>query len=107
MSIVVMKFGGTSVADAEKIRAAARRAIRARKAGKQVVMVLSAMGKTTDRLIELAHQVSDNPPKREMDQLLATGEQVTISLMAMALASASKKRRSECLNSREAARLST
>jgi len=85
MSIVVMKFGGTSVADAAKIRAAARRAIRARKAGKQVVMVLSAMGKTTDQLIELAHQVSDNPPKREMDQLLATGEQVTISLMAMAL----------------------
>jgi len=82
---VVMKFGGTSVADAEKIRAAARRAIRAHRQGRQVVMVLSAMGKTTDRLEELARKVSDTPPKREMDQLLVTGEQVTISLMAMAL----------------------
>jgi len=85
MSIVVMKFGGTSVADAEKIRAAARRAIRAQKQGRQVVMVLSAMGDATDRLEDLARQVSPSPPKREMDQLLATGEQVTISLMAMAL----------------------
>jgi aspartate kinase len=85
MSIVVMKFGGTSVADAEKIRAAARRAAAARKAGNQVVMVVSAMGDTTDDLLALARQVAENPPKREMDQLLATGEQVTISLMAMAL----------------------
>ncbi|MCD6303839.1 MAG: aspartate kinase [Planctomycetes bacterium] len=85
MSTVVMKFGGTSLADAEKIRAAARRAIRARKQGRRVVMVVSAMGKQTDRLVELAGQISKNPPKREMDQLLATGEQVTISLMAMAL----------------------
>jgi aspartate kinase len=85
MSIVAMKFGGTSMADADRIRAAARRAIRREKAGHQVVMVVSAMGDTTDRLVELAAQVTDNPPKREMDQLLATGEQVTISLMAMAL----------------------
>ncbi len=85
MSIVVMKFGGTSVADAEKIRAAARRAIATQKAGHQVVMVLSAMGKTTDQLVDLAGQLNSDPPKREMDQLLATGEQVTISLMAMAL----------------------
>jgi len=85
MSTVVMKFGGTSVADAERIRAAARRAIRTQKAGHKVVMVLSAMGDTTDRLVRLAAQISPNPPKREMDQLLATGEQVTISLMAMAL----------------------
>jgi aspartate kinase len=85
MSIVVMKFGGTSVADADKIRAAARRAIRTQRAGYQVAMVISAMGKTTDELVNLAHQITDNPPKREMDQLLATGEQVTISLMAMAL----------------------
>jgi len=85
MSIVVMKFGGTSVADAEKIRTAARRAIRTRKGGHDVVMVVSAMGKTTDDLVALAGQVAKDPPKREMDQLLATGEQVTISLMAMAL----------------------
>ncbi|MDY6914301.1 MAG: aspartate kinase [Planctomycetota bacterium] len=85
MGIVVMKFGGTSLADAEKIRAAARRAIRTQKNGYGVVMVVSAMGKSTDELEVLARQITDDPPKREMDQLLATGEQVTISLMAMAL----------------------
>ncbi len=85
MGIVVMKFGGTSVADAEKIRAAARRAIRTQKTGHQVVMVVSAMGKETNRLEDLARQISSYPAKREMDQLLSTGEQVTISLMAMAL----------------------
>lgn len=85
MSIVVMKFGGSSVADAEKIRAAAKRAIAAQKKGHQVAMVVSAMGDTTDHLLGLARQVTASPPKREMDQLLVTGEQVTISLMAMAL----------------------
>jgi len=80
-----MKFGGTSVADADRIRAAAQRAIETRNAGHQVVMVVSAMGKSTDRLVSLAAQITDNPSKREMDQLLATGEQVTISLVAMAL----------------------
>jgi len=82
-----MKFGGTSLADAEKIRAAARRAIRTQKQGHQVVMIVSAMGKTTDALEDLANQVMrDKPaPKREWDQLMSTGEQVTISLMAMAL----------------------
>ena len=80
-----MKFGGTSVADADKIRSAARRAIRTQKGGYHVAMVVSAMADTTDRLVDLAGQITDNPPKREMDQLLATGEQVTISLMAMAL----------------------
>ncbi|MGC9454954.1 MAG: aspartate kinase [Phycisphaerae bacterium] len=85
MSVIVMKFGGTSVADAEKIRAAATRALDARRQGHQVVMVVSAMGKSTDQLVSLAAQITSNPPKREMDQLLATGEQVTISLMAMAL----------------------
>lgn len=83
-----MKFGGTSVADAEKVRAAARRIVKARSKGRQVIVVVSAMGETTDRLTELAGQVAPNPSnKREMDQLLATGEQVTISLMAMALGS--------------------
>ncbi|MCK5114204.1 MAG: aspartate kinase [Phycisphaerae bacterium] len=87
MSIVVMKFGGTSVADAEKIRQAAKRAIRAQKGGNQVVMVVSAMGKTTDQLEDLAREVMKGKPapKREWDQLLSTGEQVTISLMAMAI----------------------
>ncbi|MBI5724483.1 MAG: aspartate kinase [Planctomycetes bacterium] len=85
MSIVVMKFGGSSVADADRIRKAALRAIKTRKAGHQVVMVVSAMGDSTDGLVDLARQVSSSPSKREMDQLLVTGEQVTISLMAMAM----------------------
>jgi aspartate kinase len=82
-----MKFGGSSVAGADKIRAAARRAIATRKKGNQVVMVVSAMGDSTDDLVNLARRITDNPSKREMDQLLATGEQVTISLMAMAMES--------------------
>src|SRR6185437_9514357 len=85
MGLIVQKFGGSSVADAERIHRAARRAIAAKQQGNQVVVVVSAMGDTTDDLIELAKQVCANPPKREMDQLLATGEQVTIALMAMAI----------------------
>src|SRR5256885_363036 len=85
MGLIVQKFGGTSVADAERIHSAARRAIAAKEKGNQVVVVVSAMGHTTDELIKMAKQVCDNPPKREMDQLLATGEQVTIALMAMAI----------------------
>jgi aspartate kinase len=85
MGLVVMKFGGSSLADAPKIRAAASRAIATQKAGNRVVMVVSAMGDTTDDLLDLQKQVNPDPPKRELDQLLATGEQVTISLMAMAL----------------------
>jgi aspartate kinase len=73
------------VADADRIRAAARRAIQTRRRGHQVVMVVSAMGDTTDHLLDLARRLNPDPPKRELDQLLATGEQVTISLMAMAL----------------------
>ncbi|NLX20827.1 MAG: aspartate kinase [Phycisphaerae bacterium] len=88
MSIVVQKFGGTSVADAEKIARAARRAIKAKLDGHQVVMVVSAMGKTTDHLVALAREVNPSPPKREMDMLLTTGEQVSISLMAMAISAA-------------------
>jgi aspartate kinase len=83
--IMVQKFGGSSVADAEKIHRCARRAIKAKLDGYQVVMVVSAMGKTTDKLIALANEVNPNPPKREMDMLLTTGEQVSIALMAMAL----------------------
>ncbi len=85
MAIVVQKFGGTSVADAYKIHLAARRAIRAKLSGKQVVLVVSAMGKTTDKLVDLAYQVCRTPSKREMDMLLSTGEQVSIALMAMAI----------------------
>lgn len=88
MPLIVQKFGGTSVADAEKIRAAARRAIRAQQAGNQVVMVVSAMGKNTDVLVDLAHEVCQGggePPAREMDMLLSTGEQVSVALMAMAI----------------------
>ncbi|MEM9587702.1 MAG: aspartate kinase [Planctomycetota bacterium] len=85
MSLIVQKFGGTSVADAEKIRAAARKAIRAQKQGHQVVMVVSAMGKNTDRLLSLAKKVGDHPPAREMDMLLSTGEQVSVALVAMAI----------------------
>lgn len=91
MGLIVQKFGGTSVATAEKIHKAAHRAVAAKEAGNQVCVVVSAMGDATDDLIELARQVCSfggcetSPPKREMDQLLATGEQVTIALMAMAL----------------------
>jgi len=85
MALVVQKFGGTSVADPEKILAAARKAIRAQQEGKQVVVVVSAMGHNTDHLIDLAAQVNDTPPAREMDMLLSTGEQVSVALMAMAV----------------------
>src|SRR5947208_3980602 len=85
--LVVQKFGGSSVATAERIMAAARRAIRSRQAGNQVIVVVSARGDTTDELISLAREISDQPPAREMDMLLATGEQISIALMAMAIQS--------------------
>ncbi|TWU18514.1 aspartate kinase [Allorhodopirellula heiligendammensis] len=85
MSLIVQKFGGTSVADPEKIRAAARRAIRAQNQGHRVVMVVSAMGKQTDELLRLATAVSEKPPAREMDMLLSTGEQTSVALVAMAI----------------------
>ncbi|RMF45275.1 MAG: aspartate kinase [Planctomycetota bacterium] len=85
MPLVVQKFGGTSVADPEKIMAAARKAVRAQQAGNQVVVVVSAMGHNTDHLIDLAKQISETPPAREMDMLLSTGEQVSVALMAMAV----------------------
>jgi aspartate kinase len=85
MAIVVQKYGGSSVADAEKIKNVARRAIAAQERGKQVVVVVSAMGKTTDNLIKLAQQVTDEPDEREMDFLLSTGEIVSCTLLAMAL----------------------
>ena len=85
MEIIVQKFGGTSVADAEKIRQAARRVIKTKEKGFGVVVVASARGKQTDQLVADALELNPNPPKREMDQLLSTGEQQTVSLFAMAL----------------------
>lgn len=85
MSIIVQKFGGTSVATAEKILAAAQRAVDAKRNGHQVVMVISARGQKTDELVDLANEISDNPPAREMDMLLATGEQEAVALVAMAI----------------------
>ncbi|HEV3256066.1 MAG TPA: aspartate kinase [Gemmataceae bacterium] len=85
MALVVQKFGGSSVATAERFRAAARRALRAKQAGNQVIVVVSARGDTTDELISLAREITDQPPAREMDMLLSTGEQISIALMAMAI----------------------
>ena len=87
MPLVIQKFGGTSVATAERVMAAARRAICARQAGNQVVVVVSARGDTTDELISLAREICEQPPAREMDMLLATGEQISIALMAMSIQS--------------------
>ncbi|NQT73085.1 MAG: aspartate kinase [Chloroflexi bacterium] len=88
MAIIVQKYGGSSVADAEKIQNVADRLVRAKEQGNSVVAVVSAMGKTTDGLIELANQVSTRPNRREMDSLLSTGEIVTATLLTMALRSA-------------------
>ena len=85
MSLVIQKFGGTSLGTVEKIHRAARRAIRAKLEGHRVVLVVSAMGKATDELVGLARGVCADPPKRELDMLLTTGEQVSIALMAMAI----------------------
>lgn len=85
MSIVVQKFGGTSVADAERIRRAAAKAVATKRAGHQVVMVVSARGKKTDELVGLAAEITSKPRPREMDMLLSTGEQECVALMAMAV----------------------
>jgi aspartate kinase len=82
---IVMKFGGTSVADAERIKHAARRIVAQREQGKRVVAVLSARGKTTDELIAMAEEVSPQPDPREMDMLLSTGERISCALCAMAI----------------------
>ena len=83
--LVVKKFGGSSVADKERIFNVAKRCIEDYEKGNQVVVVSSAMGKTTDGLIAKAHEINPNPPKRELDMLLATGEQVSVALMSMAM----------------------
>src|SRR6267143_6116283 len=93
MALIVQKYGGSSVADAERIKNVARR-VAASASDHQVVVVVSAMGKTTDGLVGLAGQITRTPEPREMDMLLATGEQVTIALLAMALHTLGLKARS-------------
>ncbi len=85
MSLIVAKFGGTSVASPERIKGVARRLAAMHDAGNQVVAVVSAMGKTTDELMGLANAVNADPPARELDRLLSTGEQVSMTLLALAL----------------------
>ena len=85
MSLIVMKFGGTSVATAERIRSAAARVVARRRAGDRVCVVVSAMGKTTDTLVKLAKEINPKPESRELDRLLSTGEQVSMALTAMAI----------------------
>lgn len=84
MDIVVQKYGGTSVGSIDKIKAVAKRVIAEKDKGKNIVVVVSAMGKTTDHLVNLSREISKNPSKRDLDMLLSTGEQVSISLLSMA-----------------------
>lgn len=85
MGLVVLKFGGTSVSSVSKIQKTAEQAVSEHQKGNQVIVVVSAMGKSTDKLVQMAEEITTTPSKREMDMLLATGEQITISLLAMAL----------------------
>lgn len=85
MALVVQKYGGSSVATPELVRRVAERIVRARRKGHDLVVVVSAMGKTTDTLIRLAGEVSENPPPREMDMLLSSGERISMALLAMAI----------------------
>jgi aspartate kinase len=86
MALIVQKYGGTSLADASRIRSVAERVVATRKAGHDVVAVVSAMGQDTDELVDLAHQVSPDPPPRELDMLLTAGERISMALLAMAIA---------------------
>ncbi|MBN2497975.1 MAG: aspartate kinase [Deltaproteobacteria bacterium] len=85
MPILVQKFGGSSVSDADKISAVAERVVAARQQGYDMVVVVSAMGETTDELIELAHRVHPEPPRRELDMLLSVGERISMALLSMAI----------------------
>ncbi len=85
MTLVVQKYGGSSVANADRINHVARRVIAEKRKGREVVVVVSALGDTTDELIDLAHQITASPSDREMDMLLSTGEQVSVALLAMAI----------------------
>ncbi|MGR3319542.1 MAG: aspartate kinase [Candidatus Anammoxibacter sp.] len=85
MGLIVQKFGGTSVADADKIKSSASKVIKAHLDGNRVIVIVSARGKTTNELIDMAYAICDNPDSRELDMLVSTGEQISISLMAMAI----------------------
>src|SRR5213592_5309337 len=85
MPIVVQKYGGSSVADVTRIRQVANRVMRTRRAGHDVVVVVSAMGDTTDDLLSLAKQISPNPDRRELDMLLTAGERISMTLLSMAI----------------------
>jgi aspartate kinase len=91
---VVQKYGGSSVADADGIKRVAERIVKTRKGGDQVVVVVSAMGDTTDELIDLANQISPNPPARELDMLLTSGERISMAVLAMAIATFGMEARS-------------
>jgi len=86
MALIVQKYGGTSLADASRIRRVAERVVATRQAGHDVVAVVSAMGHSTDELVDLAHQVTPDPPPRELDMLLTAGERISMALLAMAIA---------------------
>lgn len=94
MSLIVQKFGGSSVADAESIMRVARRIVATRESGHDVVVAVSAMGDTTDELVDLAHQITDAPDPRELDMLLTTGERISMALLAMAIKSLGHEARS-------------
>ena len=85
MSLIVQKYGGSSLADAASVKRVARRIVDTKKAGHEVVVVVSAMGDSTDELLELAQQVSPLPPARELDMLLTAGERISMALLAMAI----------------------
>ncbi|KQM17603.1 aspartate kinase [Plantibacter sp. VKM Ac-2880] len=87
MALIVQKFGGSSVADAESIKRVAKRIVETRKAGNEVVVAVSAMGDTTDELLDLAHEVTPIPAPRELDMLLSSGERISMALLAMAISS--------------------
>ncbi|MFV0446693.1 MAG: hypothetical protein ACK5Q5_24235 [Planctomycetaceae bacterium] len=92
MTVIVQKFGGTSVATADRILAAAQRAVDTQRAGAQVAMVVSARGHKTDELVDLAAEITDSPQPREMDMLLSVGEQESVALVAMAIKKLGEKR---------------
>jgi aspartate kinase len=94
LALIVQKFGGSSVGDADKLKHVAKRVIETQRAGNQVVVVVSAMGDTTDELMELANQVTDNPNPRELDMLLTAGERISMALLALAIDAAGAQSRS-------------
>ena len=85
MALLIKKFGGTSVGDITKIKAISQSIVQSKEAGNDIVIVVSAMGNSTDHLNQLAESISKNPNSRELDMLLSTGEQVTIALLSMSL----------------------